>query len=51
MSPFPFAGNRFEARCKGRWFEAVAGTTAPPALAATLYGRQGAEQVHIFVPG
>jgi len=50
MSPFPFAGDRFEARCKGRWFEAVAGTTAPDALTAALYGRPVAEQVHIFVP-
>jgi hypothetical protein len=48
MSPFPFAGDKFEARCKGRWFEAVA--DAPADLAAALYGKPKSEQVHIFVP-
>jgi hypothetical protein len=48
VAPFPFAGDRFEAHCKGRWFEPV----APPAdLAQALYGRPAAEQVHIFVRG
>jgi len=49
VSPFPFAGDRFEARCKGRWFEPVAADKLPGDLAKSLYGRPAAEQVHIFV--
>jgi hypothetical protein len=49
VAPFPFAGDRFEARCKGRWFEPVKDPSGD--LAAALYGRPAAEQVHIFVPG
>ncbi len=49
MAPFPFAGDRLEARCRGRWFEAVDPATPPADLAAVLYGRPAAEQVHVFV--
>jgi hypothetical protein len=50
MNPFPFAGARMEARCKGRYFEAVAPERAPADLAAHLYGRPAAEQVFVFLP-
>ena len=49
MDPFPFAGERFEARCQGRWFEAVDPAKPPADLAAALYGRPKAEQLHVFV--
>jgi hypothetical protein len=50
MNPFPFAGARMEARCRGRYFEAIAPERAPADLAAHLYGRPRAEQVYVFVP-
>ncbi len=49
MDPFPFAGERLEAHCQGRWFEAVDRAEPPADLAAALYGRPAAEQVHVFV--
>jgi len=51
FDPFPFAGDRIEVRCQGRWFEAVAPERAPADLAAALYGRPKAEQVYTFVKG
>jgi hypothetical protein len=48
VTPFPFASDRVEARCAGRWFEARSDATD---LAATLYRQPKAEQVHIFVRG
>jgi hypothetical protein len=46
VTPFPFAGDALEVRCKGRYFEAVA--VAPADLGAHLYGLAGSEQVHIL---
>ena len=44
VAPFPFAGDRLEVRCKGRYFEAV--SEAQDDLAAHLYGLPEEEQVH-----
>jgi len=51
VAPFPFAGDRFEARCKGRYFEPVSPDRRPDDLAAALYGRPPAEQLYVFVRG
>ena len=47
VAPFPFAGDRLEVRCKGRYFEAV--PDAPDDLGAHLYGLPAAEQVHTLI--
>jgi len=51
MSPFPFAGDRLETRCKGRYFEPLAPDGQANDLAGLLYGRPAAEQVYVFVKG
>ena len=51
LSPFPFAGNRLEARCRGRYFERIAGEVQPDDLSDRLYGRAPTEQVYRFVAG
>lgn len=51
MAPFPFAGDRLETHCKGRYFAAVAGDQPPDDLAGRLYGAPPAEQPFIFVAG
>jgi len=49
MSPFPFAGDRLEVRCEGRYFEKITPDDEPGDLATHLYGLPGAEQVFTFV--
>ncbi len=51
LAPFPFAGERLEARSKGRYFAAVPPGSQPADLAAALYGEPETEQVFIFVAG
>jgi len=51
LSPFPFAGNRLETRCRGRYFDRVVGEEQPNDLADRLYGQAPAEQVYQFVTG
>ncbi len=51
MSPFPFAGDRLEARCAGRYFTPLSADETPDDLAAALYGLPEEEQVHILVAG
>lgn len=51
LSPFPFAGERLEARTKGRYFQAVRPGSQPVDLAAALYGEPETEQALVFVAG
>lgn len=47
FDPFPFAGDRLEVRCRGRYVDAI--SESPPDLGAHLMGLPAAEQVHTFV--
>jgi hypothetical protein len=46
MDPFPFAGDRLEVRCRGRYFEAV--PDEPEDLAGMLWQAPGAEQTYVL---
>ena len=48
LDPFPFAGDRLEVTCRGRYFEAVSGDGVPDDLAASLWQAPGAEQTYVL---
>lgn len=50
VAPFPFAGDRLEARCQGRYVEPIREGPAPKDYSAVLYDQPGAEQVYELVP-
>ncbi len=49
LTPFPFAGDRLETRCRGRYFDRLNPDQQPDDLAALLYGQTPAEQIYVFV--
>lgn len=49
FDPFPFAGDRLDAVCRGRYFNAVPGGKAPGDLAVLISGLPVEEQVHHFI--
>jgi hypothetical protein len=51
MDPFPFAGDRLEVACKGRYMRPLANGEAPADVGAYLNGLPVETQVHTFVAG
>jgi len=51
LSPFPFAGDRLEVRCRGRSLRPMQASEAPSDIGALLRGLPTEEQVFTFVPG
>ena len=51
MSPFPFAGDRLEARCCGRYLRPIQADRVPADLGALLRSLPSEEHVFTFVPG
>lgn len=50
FAPFPFAGERLEVRCAGRYLQPIEAEAAPGDLGALLHGLKTEEQVFTFVP-
>jgi hypothetical protein len=48
VSPFPFAGDELEVRCKGRYFDQISAGCEPDNFEAHLYGLPVTEQVFTF---
>lgn len=51
VSPFPFAGDRLETQCQGRYFAALNTDEAPDDIGVALYGLPTESQTHILVRG
>ncbi len=51
FAPFPFAGDRLEVHCGGRYLQPIAAEAAPADLGAFLKGLDREQQVFTFVPG
>ena len=51
LDPFPFAGDRLETACSGRYLAACDGGAAPEDLAATLAGLPTETQTYTLVKG
>lgn len=50
LDPFPFAGERLEVSCRGRYFEAVSGGGNGADLAAMLWQGPTTEQTYVLTP-
>lgn len=51
MSPFPFAGERLDAVCQGRYFHAIEAADAPDDMKSALYDLPEAPQTYSLLAG